>query len=145
MVNLDKWEEVEFFDVKPGDTVKTVHTHADGTVAIRKGKIHHISPVGNWVSKDDKMLVVTQRACETWGATREIYRRKAKPFVFPETAGSIIGGTNKVSRGRFDFILSEGSWVKINNRLSDSPYTEDQLRHYYTDFEVVFDRASVNI
>lgn len=145
MVNLEKWEEVGFFEVKKGDKVKSVHTYADGTKIVREGRVDHVSVLGSWVSKDEKVLVVTQRSCEDWGATRTIYRRKPKPFVFPEMAGSIIAGTNKVSRGRFDFILSEGSWVKINNRLCDSPYTEDQLRHYYTDFEVVFDRASVTI
>jgi hypothetical protein len=87
MVNLDKWEEVTYADLKIGDKVRRINKHDDGTVLDIRGTIHS-ERFGVLQSKDNFALVRN-----TYSFATELYRRKPKPYSLPTELGAIVSGT----------------------------------------------------
>ena len=117
MVNLEKWEEISFDDIRKGDRLKRITRHSDGTKAVVSGKAHTLE--GNmWMSKHRFKLVDDSM-------DSKLYRRKPKPkpFKFPKGVGAVINlgnfGTN------IPFVHVRGDvW---HHGLTSTLYYEDEI------------------
>jgi hypothetical protein len=110
MVNLDKWEKIEYDDIKQGDKLLKIVEHKDGTrtrvtgVAAREGYL-------GWASKDLWSLVQVN---PPFAGT--VYRRKPKPYKLPTGLGATVQAI-RVSIGSTEtFMLADPgndkcSWV----------------------------------
>lgn len=127
MVNLEKWEKVEFADLKKGDKVKEVIVTADGT---------KVESTGTLVAVD------SLRAQSSYGWTlakrhaafndETIYRRKPKPFKLPTTMAAVVSGLHKESEERDTLVWDGRYW-----NSSISAFSTDALNRQYSDFQLV--------
>lgn len=140
MVDLDKWEEIEFDDIKEGDLIRVI------TVGKR----------GDFEAVTDARGIVTG---QTWGDDwscnginlvkkpgskgpdfKDTFYRSKPEFEFPTKPLSIIEGTYKFSSGsnnKSRFIRTEdGGWMgtRDGGRAHAGP-----LRSNFKDWTVIFD------
>lgn len=110
MVNLDKWEKVEFKDLKKGDKIKRVTKNPDGTKAVVTGILGSFSDsTGIWMSPD-KFRLVDPRYCT------QLYRRKPKPFKLPTNNYAVIECTPKWGGKEVRrFVLLPTGWTSPTN------------------------------
>ena len=137
MVNLEKWEEVRFEDLKKGDTVKRITLNSDDTKVTVEGVIIYKSQyLGTWNTRDNFRLVDKNHRPNS---TR-IYRRKVAPFRFPASYGAMISA--KWTHGRVvKFIRTvEGTWISLSTGMA---YTVEELRAKAEDFAVDRQGASL--
>lgn len=87
MVNLEKWEEIEYDAIEKGDKILRIVKHKDGTATTAKG-VADIKYSSGWSTPDRFTLV--RDGDYPFGATMELYRRKPKPFELPTEFGTII-------------------------------------------------------
>jgi hypothetical protein len=79
MVNLEKWEEISFYDIKVGDKIKAVYSYRDGSYTIRTGVI---TALGGTMKSAANEIVFSKGYCDVAGVTsRIIYRRKRSTKV----------------------------------------------------------------
>lgn len=88
MVNMDKWEKVEYEDLKRGDKVLRINKHDDGTRAEVRGVLNY-EGFNQWKSRDNFILV--QAVSNT---PSKLYRRKTKPFEIPKGMGAVMTATD---------------------------------------------------
>lgn len=134
MVNLDKWEEIEHKDVKVGDDLKIIWTNETPTLTTRE---IHKGIVSNFDSDGDFWLNGTcweDEKCDV-GEHTIIYRRKAKPFVFPTKRMTIIKGQRIGHDDVFINFVKMDVWY----RQSGAIYTEETIRKYFHNFEIIFE------
>jgi hypothetical protein len=130
MVNLKKWEEIRFEDIRMNDTLKRITVNSDGTTATVVGvAIYKSDYLGTWTTQGSFRLVDKN----SHPNSTKIYRRKAPLFEFPKAHGSVIHA--KWTYGRaVQFILDiDGNWISLNTGMS---YTVQELREKAGDFTV---------
>jgi len=124
MVNLDKWEEITYDDIKKGDKIRSIVTQGN-VVNDTKGIAETHSSWGGWYSKDQvKLLTHPEGFHPAGGGGRTIYRRKPKPFVFPEGLGAVVEATHR-SGHKYLFVHSDpsdihNSWTRGGDWHSES-------------------------
>lgn len=112
MVNLDKWEEIEYADIKQGDKVRII---------TKQGKLINdvrcvASFVGRsgWNSPDHILFLISpDDFMPLAGGSRKIYRRKPKRKVittFPENLGAVIEGINRINSEEKRFVWDGKDW-----------------------------------
>jgi hypothetical protein len=139
LVNLDKWEEIGYSDIRKGDRIRVV-TQQGNVINDTKGIAHSYVKYHGWQSIDCVTFLSTpDRFKPIGGGYRTIYRRKAKekPFIFPKETGAVISAKGKLTGHRFNFILSGNQgYVKEHDR--DMFYRSSfYLEQYYEDFRLV--------
>lgn len=88
MVNMDKWEKVEYADLKKGDKILRINEYADGTRSEVRGVLNY-EGLSQWKSRDNFILV--DDASRT---PSKLYRRKTKPFEIPKGMGAVMTATD---------------------------------------------------
>lgn len=99
MTDPTKWEPISYDDIKEGDRLKVITT-AD-TANLRAKTVTHAT-VSHLVRNAwycDNIRVISDPEDKDSIFTVEIYRRKPKPFVFPEGFGAMIEGCRKSDAG----------------------------------------------
>jgi hypothetical protein len=135
MVNLDKWEEIGYGDIEAGDRLRVI-TRQGSVVNDTQGVAHNHTWNG-WVAENAvKFLNHPDYFKPVEGGSRTIYRRKPKPFTFPDNQLAVIKGV----RIGYDtvviwFAKTGSGWV----HQSGSEYTEDMIRQYFHNFTVEFE------
>lgn len=136
MVNLDKWEEINYEDVRVGDKLRVI-TQQGNVTNDTKGIAHSYVTYHGWRSVDGvTFLSSAGRFNPIPGGSRTIYRRKTKekPFVFPENFGEIISVTGRVSGRRYNFInIGRGRYLRDDSLAS---HGKDRLVDNYKDFKL---------
>lgn len=143
MVNLDKWEEISFGEIKRHDLVRCIVKQGNITKDIR-GIVNSYDSRG--VRNIDGILFALDPAKlrVVKGRTRTIYRRKPKPFEFPTNTGAVITGiwNRSASKERTTFVLvSEENWISSNSNI---PYTVEELRNGATNFILKHEGATLD-
>lgn len=136
MVNLEKWEKVTFGDLNKGDKIMRRSFHDDGTTSVVKGTLERKSMSGAWVSKDAFALVLSSYAFRT-----ELYRRKPKPFIFPEDIGAVIQG-HWVDTDAEVRLVSAGR-QRWTSAASFAVYSEAALRVSLKDLTILSEGVSL--
>jgi hypothetical protein len=139
MVDLDKWEFISFNDIKAGDDLKVIINGENETLKTKTVTRGTALSEGwkSWYTTGD-VRIVADPANAAMGFTTEIYRRKHKPaeFKFPTKRFSVIKGQRFGYDGVFiSFVKTDTIWY----HQSGSDYTEDTIRRYFHDFEVIFE------
>lgn len=137
MVNLDKWEEINYEDVRAGDKIRVITTQGS-VISDTKGVAFAFFSYRGWISQDDvTFLSSPDRFKPIGGGYRTIYRRKAKekPFIFPGKFGEVVSGVGKISGKQYNFVnIGRGRYLRDDSLASHGP---DILPNYYTDFKLV--------
>lgn len=119
MVNLEKWEEVKFGDVKFNDKLKIVlvkkSTDTLTTTEVYKGKVTSVDHPYFWINGgcgwEDKP--------SARNTTTTIYRRKPEPFAFPHNLGAVIEGKPKHTSGSARrYVRLAGRWVQSDGSVA---------------------------
>lgn len=140
MVNLDKWEEVDFFDVKLNDKIKCVIEVSPTCTRVVRGSVVWMYSTSD--KKEGKIRLQRNGEYDTLRRSRElgrpkgtaIYRRKPKAFKFPTGKGAIIGGEGR--NGKVELVhLGHGRWFSLMNT---GTYAENLLRDRLTNLCVIF-------
>lgn len=127
MVNLDKWEKVEFKDLKNGDKIKRVTKNPDGTKAVVTGVLDHRGVTGDWLSRD-KFRLADENYCT------KLYRRKPKRFEFPTNHYAVIECTPRWGgKGVRRFVRLPLGWTSPDRAQA----FEDALLANFTDHKVI--------
>ena len=92
MVNLDKWEEIDYGKIKRHDLIRCITVQGD-VVNDTRGVVNSYDCLGVRNKKGVKFVVAPEHFKPIPGGSRKIYRRKAKEFVFPTKTLAIIEGT----------------------------------------------------
>lgn len=129
MVNLDKWEEVEFDDLKLGDKVKRITLNEDGTKAVITGKIKYRD--GDMFLSENRFKLVDIVYFH------KIYRRKPKPFELPTNLFAVVEGTYRWAQtSKPDkFTLLTTGWYTENGTRA----FPDALIANYVDHKIIFE------
>lgn len=135
MVNLDKWEEVQYADIKKGDKVRVI-TKQGSVTNDTTGKADH-SAYSGWASSDGVVFLSNpERFKPIVGGVRTIYRRKPKPFTLPTGLGAVIEAMKVSSGSKVKLILADsttesltwivdgGSWYTSNEIANDSRFRD---------------------
>ncbi len=136
MVNLDKWEEITYDDIKIGDEIKRINVHTDGTRAEVIGVVAREN-FGTFESVRSFALV--RRHYEN--STTELYRRKISQeeidakFVFPEAPGAVIEA-NQGIYGTRRYVHTGLVWHWTDTRYPAS-LSETDLRRKGSNFKVI--------
>lgn len=114
MVNLEKWEEIDFKDISEGDEIRVITTQGV-VVNDTKGVAHHLdSWFDAWYSEDGvKFLSGPDRFHPISGGYRTIYRRKPKRDVihtFPQNLGAVIEGIHRDTGRAKLFVWDSKDW-----------------------------------
>ena len=125
-VNSNKWEEIKFSDIRRGDMIRTINTHAEdeGVADIRKRVKYYRESSKQWVTKSGSATVTAPERYRDNGANIRYYRRKPKHFEFPTKAGAVIRGTWKNARQTEDvtFIhVGYNQWVSLASYMNYTP------------------------
>lgn len=138
MVNLDKWEEISYEDIKIGDKLRIITIQGD-VVNESRATAGYETPYSGWYADNHvKFLTRPSEFKPLPGGFRTIYRRKAKPFQLPTGLGAVVEATknDKFSeRTRFVFADpndKECSWV-----ADGSWHDPDDMLKRYKDFVVI--------
>lgn len=137
MVNLDKWEEINYEDVRAGDKIRVITTQGS-VISDTKGVAFAFFSYRGWISQDDVTLLSSPyRFKPIGGGYRTIYRRKHKvtAFTFPGRFGEVISGVGRVSGERSGFVhIGRGRYLREGTNV------EANVQHlvtYYRDFKLV--------
>lgn len=137
-VDLDKWEEITFEDVKKGDKIRVIVTQGE-VVSDTKAVADYLAGYSGWYARGDvNFLSSPGKFSPIPGGSRKIYRRKPKPFELPTGLGAVVEATrnDKFSeRTRFVFADpndKECSWV-----ADGSWHDPDDMLKRYKDFVVI--------
>lgn len=127
MVNLEKWEEISYSEIKAGDTIRVI-TKQGPVINDTRGKAD--THWNGWASGNGvKFLSHPDNFEPAKGGFRTIYRRKpkAKPFELPENIGAVLkvvhpsGASNHYTFTGFEWTtLSTGirrSSVKLKDEI----------------------------
>jgi len=139
MVNLEKWEEIEYTDIRADDLIKMIREDGIRTF-IYKSMAVSFDEQHNWWVMDGKWYASAE---EDYGYARTFYRRKPKPFDFPTSFGSIIQVTKSIDpesvghrtiRGNGYFVLNQsGMW----RNESGEGYNVSELLKFFAGFKVI--------
>ena len=104
MVNLDKWEKIEFDDIRRGDLIRKIVTDKNGVHFDARGEAHRPrqsfdGSAERWLSSDENGWIVARRRLTSTTATQALYRRKPKALDIPENIGAVLVGYKKRADG----------------------------------------------
>ena len=134
MVNLDKWEEIPYSHIKRNDLIRCITVQGD-VISDTRGIVESYDSRGVWNSKGITFLSDPKRFNPAPGGHRTIYRRKAKPFDFPENVGAVIKGTHKETENTYTYVFNGDDWNVVGSALLTSETAF--LRAHYKDLVVI--------
>ena len=114
MVNLKKWDEIQHADVRKGDVLKIVEVIKDDSPVLQtniyRGKVEDIDQGDIYLTDGS----VWEEEDPDEDETVTVYRRKAKPFVFPLALGAVLEGEGL--HGKVELVhLGDGRWFSLTN------------------------------
>lgn len=113
MVNLDKWEEIEYADIKKGDRVRCIVDQKSVWNDVRFLASHEAFK--GWCTIEGIVGAVDPESfAPVNNGGRKIYRRKPDPvpaFVFPEVMGAVIEAKLKTETDRKRFVWDGADWT----------------------------------
>jgi hypothetical protein len=136
LVNLDKWEEIEFADIRAGDFIRviTVGKRCDfEAVTDARGTVTGQTWGDDWSCNGINLAKKPGSKGPDFLDT--FYRRKPKPFVFPENAGAVIKATHKETESTYTYVWTGEDWTVFGSSLLSSD--TDFLRKNYKDFVLI--------
>jgi hypothetical protein len=125
LVNIEDWEEIQFEDIRLGDTVAVVKITDKGTVTVAS-KATDRSYNDEWILENGWR--VTQR--ESLGVVT-IYRQKVK-FVAPTGLGAVVRMTNKHTKD-ISILVHCGTTTTV----SDSNWRLQRYGTWWSDEELI--------
>lgn len=137
MVNFNKWEEVDFFDIKLNDEIKC-HIEVGPTIThVVRGKVVYTQATAD--KKEGKIRVQHDWDNHLLTRNREIgkpegttlYRRKAKPFELPTDFGAIVSAVYVSNYGvkRQWFVFDGEDWCCGDSAVTRIDFSEDYKDH----------------
>lgn len=135
MVNLAKWEEVDFFDIKLNDEIKYVQINGLKTTVIR-GKVvfrlHRSDATGTLRIEDGHHQHDLSRRDFGKPEGTTLYRRKAKTFELPTEFGAIVSAVY-VSRYSEDkrqwFVFDGQDWCSGDSAVIPTDFEDNYKDH----------------
>lgn len=135
MVNLDKWEEIEYGKIKRHDLIRCITVQGDATNDAC-GIVDRYDSLGVYNKVGVNFVVDPYYFEPAGGGHRTIYRRKPEPFVFPIKRLAIIKGQRIGHDEVFiNFVKTDSRWY----HQSGSDYKEASIRSFFHNFEVIFE------
>lgn len=134
MVNLDKWEEIAYGDIKRNDLIRCIIVQGNVIDDVR-GKVDWHDGIGVYNDLGVRFITSPEMFKPKSGGQRTIYRRKPKPFTFPTNTTAIIRG-QRVGHDSVTvfFVKLHSGW----HHESGSIYSKDEIEMYFRNFEVVY-------
>jgi hypothetical protein len=114
MVNLDKWDEVEYGKIKRNDLIRCITVRGNAVSDVR-GVVDGYDVHG--VYNNNGIRFVSDPAIfrpSSAGDNRTIYRRKGKPFVLPTELGAIVSGVPAGAVDREWSVFDGRDWSSSN-------------------------------
>lgn len=134
MVNLKKWEEVDFFDIKLNDEIKGYIEVGPTFTHVVRGKVVYTQSTSD--KKEGKISLQRDWEKHNLARKREIgkpegtvlYRRKAKPFELPTEFGAIVSAVyvSRYTDGKRQWFVFDGEdWCCGESAVSPTDLKED--------------------
>lgn len=102
MVNLEKWEEIEYGKIKRHDTIRCI-TVQGNVVSDTRGVVDGYSESGIWNEQGIRFVRDPSAFKPVDGGYRTIYRRKPKAPKVKELLGAVILAENERTKDHFVF------------------------------------------
>ncbi len=133
MVNLEKWEEIEFEDVREGDIIKAVvwsDTEDFKTKSVCESKIGVHAKWGGGFWAGNLSILSGQMTPEF---KRTIYRKKLKVvFTFPQNMGAVIEAEGRTFGSKKRFVWDGHDWTD-----GIVTFGREELKNGYKNFVVL--------
>jgi hypothetical protein len=148
MVNLNKWEEVDFFDIKLGDEIKGYIKVSPTLTEIVSGKVVYMHSTSDklegriHVAKDWENHALVRDRVKGKPENTSLYRRKPPTqeeldakFEFPAKLGAIVSSVPRHAFAGTDreyHVYDGGEWSTAHTSID-----ADELRRNFKEFELV--------
>jgi len=138
LVNIEDWEEIQFEDIRLGDTVAVIKTTDKGTVTV-ESKATDRPYTDEWILEN--RWTVTKR--ESLGVVT-IYRQKGT-FVAPRGLGAVVKCINKHTKVTHHLVFSDHDDTSVAWRSSERGtwWSTDDLIKYFEDHEILSEGVDV--
>lgn len=154
MVNLNKWEEVDFFDIKLGDEIKGIIKTSPTLTETVRGTVRYVHSTGDkaegriHVEKDGEHHALIRSREKGKPENTSLYRRKELTqdekdalFVLTEKLGAIISAVpehHSAGTARVNHVWDGGEWSTAHTSICTS-----EFRRTFKEFKLV--RKGVDI
>jgi hypothetical protein len=137
-VDLNEWEEVDFFDIRAGDEVKHIRVTPVKSLEVTG----YVTYTSKW--SDGTGRITIERGGHRVNLNREshgkpqgvnLYRRKPPAFQFPTRLGAVVKGHWAGSKRSAVFIhTGTGQWIDY---VTQTKYIQDFVGAYVKNLHVL--------
>lgn len=150
MVNLAKWEEIDFFDAKVGDKLKGYIEIGPTETHVIKGKVTYMHSTSDklegriHVEKDGETHALIRNRLMGKQEGTTLYRRKEltqverdEQFQFPEKLGAIVSAKSDHASSRYGASRAYHVWDGGEWSTADTSISTSEFRKNFKEFELV--------